>query len=113
MISDEGTRVRIETNRSFLTNDIPGMFSQSLSTFIQKMNATATIKFGETLVLSGLSESVQDSAMSKTPLLGDLPIIGFGFKQKTKDTAGMPLLFSSHLAGHLALAVNRGRDQKP
>ena len=83
-ITPDGTRVRIETGRSFLTSDAAGSFTEALTTFRQKVAATAEIRFGETLVLSGLSESVDDSTFSKTPVLGDAPVIGSLFNERQK-----------------------------
>lgn len=83
-ITAEGTRVRIETGRSFLTADPAGNFTEALTTFRQKVAATAEIRFGESLVLSGLSESVDDRTFSKTPLLGDVPLVGSLFNERQK-----------------------------
>lgn len=85
-ITAEGARVRIETGRSFLTTDAVGSFNEALTTFRQRVAATAEIRFGETLVLSGLSESVDDSTFSKTPLLGDIPIAGSLFNERGKSS---------------------------
>ena len=83
-ITATGTRVRIEAERSFLTADQAGSFNEALTTFRQKVSATAEIHFGETLLLSGLNESVDDATFSKTPILGDLPIIGNLFSERAK-----------------------------
>lgn len=83
-ITANGTRVRIETGRSFLTSDPAGTFNEALTTFRQKVAATAEVRFGETLVLSGLSESVEDRTFSKTPVLGDIPIAGSLFNERQK-----------------------------
>ncbi|MFA6117043.1 MAG: tetratricopeptide repeat protein [Sphingomonas sp.] len=81
-ITADGTRVRIETGRSFLTSEPAGSFSEALTTFRQKVAATAELKFGETLVLSGLSESVDDRTFSKVPVLGDIPLAGSLFNER-------------------------------
>jgi tetratricopeptide (TPR) repeat protein len=83
-ITATGTRVRIETGRSFLTADAAGTFNEALTTFRQKVVATAEIRFGETLLLSGLNESVDDRTYSKTPLIGDLPLVGNAFNERNK-----------------------------
>jgi hypothetical protein len=83
-ITATGTRVRIETGRSFLTADAAGTFNEALTTFRQKVVATAEIRFGETLLLSGLNESVDDRTYSKTPLIGDLPVVGNAFNERNK-----------------------------
>lgn len=81
-ITPEGTRIRIETGRSFLTSDPAGSFSEQLTTFRQKVAATAEIRFGETLLLSGLTETVDDKTFSKTPVLGDVPLVGNLFNER-------------------------------
>ncbi|GEO01215.1 hypothetical protein NSE01_30470 [Novosphingobium sediminis] len=85
-ITEEGARVRIETGRSFLTSDAAGTFNEALTTFRQRVAATAEIRFGETLVLSGLSESVDDATFSKTPVLGDIPLAGSLFNERGKNS---------------------------
>lgn len=81
-ITAESTRIRIETGRSFLTSDPAGSFAEQLTTFRQKVAATAEIRFGETLVLSGLTETVDDKTFSKTPVLGDVPLVGNLFNER-------------------------------
>jgi len=41
------------------------------------------IKDGETLVLGGLVQEYESKTVSKTPLLGDIPVIGFLFRNST------------------------------
>jgi Tfp pilus assembly protein PilF len=84
-IDDSGAKLKISAERSFLQDQPVGTFAEGLSTFRQFVSATARVKFGETLVLSGLSENVTDSTGSKTPIIGDLPLIGRAFNQRTKD----------------------------
>lgn len=83
-ITAEGAKIRIETGRSFVTADQAGNFAEALTTFRQKVAATAEVRFGETLVLSGLNEAVEDRNYSKTPVLGDLPLIGNAFNERNK-----------------------------
>lgn len=85
-ITSQGARMRIETGRSFLTADAAGTFNEALTTFRQRVAATAEVRFGETLVLSGLSESVDDATFSKTPVLGDLPLAGSLFNERGKTS---------------------------
>lgn len=81
-ITPAGTRVRIEAGRSFLTADPAGSFAEALTTFRQRVVATAEIGFGETLLLSGLNEAVEDKTFSRTPLLGDIPVVGNAFNER-------------------------------
>ena len=81
-ITADSTRIRIETGRSFVTADPAGSFSEALTLFRQKVVATAEIRFGETLLLSGLTETVDDKTFSKTPVLGDVPLVGNLFNER-------------------------------
>lgn len=81
-ITPERTLVRVEASRSFLTSDIPSSFKENLTTFRQRVAATAEIRFGETLLLSGLNETVSDHTYSKTPILGSIPILKTFFHEK-------------------------------
>jgi tetratricopeptide (TPR) repeat protein len=83
-ITAEGAKIRIETGRSFVTADQAGNFAEALTTFRQKVAATAEVRFGETLVLSGLNEAVEDRNYSKVPVLGDLPLVGNAFNERNK-----------------------------
>lgn len=84
-IDDRGTKLSISAERSFLQDGEIGSFTQGLSAFRQFVSATAHVNFGETLVLSGLSESAANSTGSKTPIIGDLPLIGRVFNQRTTE----------------------------
>lgn len=81
-ITADGARIRIETGRSFVTSDPAGSFSEALTLFRQKVVATAEIRFGETLLLSGLTETVDDKTFSKTPVLGNVPLVGNLFNER-------------------------------
>ena len=84
-IDEQGAKLKITAERSFLQEEPVGTFAEGLSTFRQFVTATARVQFGQTLVLSGLSETVTDSNGSKTPFIGDLPLVGRAFNQRTTD----------------------------
>ena len=55
-------------------------------------NTTILVRDGETIVIGGLiSDSLQDT-ISKIPVLGDIPILGWLFKKKTKTRVRNELL---------------------
>ncbi len=55
-------------------------------------NTTVLVRDGETIVIGGLiTDSFQDT-ISKIPLLGDIPILGWLFKKKTKTRTRAELL---------------------
>lgn len=104
-IREDSVIVQIETGRSFVTTDPAGTFAEALSTFRQTVSATAEVRFGETLVLSGLSESVRDATGSKVPGVGEVPVLGSLFNERSTTerrdavlvfvTPSPPLSFSS------------------
>ncbi|MFS1705132.1 hypothetical protein, partial [Alteromonas sp. AMM-1] len=82
-IREDAVVVNVGVGRSFVTTDPAGSFAEVLSTFRQAVDATAEIRFGETLVLSGLSESVRDATSSEVPVLGSIPVLSMFFKERS------------------------------
>lgn len=82
-IRTDGARFRVEAERSFFSDQDVGSFSEQLATFKQSVAATADVRFGETLVLSGLSESINDGNESAVPGVGDVPGLNLFFSRKT------------------------------
>ncbi len=54
-------------------------FSQTAKTSVQ---AKAVLKFGETLILSGLSERGKDNSENGVPILQDIPVVQYLFSKK-------------------------------
>lgn len=51
------------------------------------------IKDEETLLLGGMIQNTENTEVSKIPILGDIPIIGFFFRGQTKENKKEELLF--------------------
>ena len=83
-IRPDGATFRIAADRSFFSDQGVGSFAQGVATFKQSVAATADIRFGQTLILSGLTESVTDGADSRVPLLGDIPGPDVLFSRQTQ-----------------------------
>ena len=83
-ITNAHARFKVEVIRSFFAQESGGTFAQSLTTFKQKVDATAEVEFGKTLILSGLYEGVNVRASSKTPVLGDTPGVNTFFNARTR-----------------------------
>ncbi len=77
-------KFRVEIVRSFFAQEAGGTFTQSLTAFKQTVAATAEVDFGKTMILSALYEGVEVSATSKTPVLGDIPIVDTFFNARTQ-----------------------------
>lgn len=64
---------------------VPGFRNRSVKTNV-------TVRNGETIVLSGVYTLDEQKSVSKVPLLGDVPILGELFKQRTTDDSERELL---------------------
>ena len=67
------------------------------ATLLQRRNLDlkgVRIKDGETLVLGGLIQETEKQNISKTPLLGDIPVLGFFFRNSKKETEKSELVIT-------------------
>ncbi|MEC8653633.1 MAG: hypothetical protein VXY92_13845 [Planctomycetota bacterium] len=64
---------------------LPRVASSTLST-------TVLLKSGQTAVLGGLKSKTESETVTKLPLLGDIPLLGYLFKNRTKQEAMSTLL---------------------
>ncbi len=55
-------------------------------------NTTVLVRDGETIVIGGLITDTMQDTISKVPLLGDIPVLGWLFKKKTKTRVRAELL---------------------
>lgn len=55
-------------------------------------NTTVLVRDGETIVIGGLINDTMQDTVAKIPLLGDIPILGWLFKKKTKTRVRNELL---------------------
>ncbi|MFO0961345.1 MAG: secretin N-terminal domain-containing protein [Phycisphaerales bacterium] len=58
----------------------------------RRANTTVTVRDGETVVIGGLINDRYERTDRKVPLLGDIPIIGLAFRQKSEATSKTELL---------------------
>lgn len=77
-----------------LTDDSVGSTS-TVGPTINTNQATSnvTLQSGETLLLGGFQSSSQVEEKNQTPLLGDLPVVGNLFKNRSQNTVKRELLF--------------------
>lgn len=105
VIDQRRVSFRLDAARSFLSQEQIGTFDNSLTTFRQSVSATADVEFGQTLVLSALSEQVADKSFSKVPVAGEVPVVDW-FTSRSTDarrresllilvTPTLPLSFST------------------
>ncbi len=69
------------------------------STTKRSTKTSVTVKDGHTVVIGGLMEEREEEGTTKTPLLGDIPIIGWLFKYKTtsKNKKNLLVFLSPHV----------------
>lgn len=80
-------KMEVEAERTFLTNPSSSVqFEFRLDTSNTNVNANVVMEFGETLILSGLSEKETEKTRDAVPILGDIPLLQYGFSnQQTRE----------------------------
>lgn len=73
-LSSDEMLLAVNAGRSFLEQGLDAQLDQGIQTSTNTVTANVRMRFGETLVLSGLIEREEDLGKSETPLLGRLPI---------------------------------------
>lgn len=86
-IDDESMMLAVKVSRSFIDSTSPvGGFNAGISTQNHNVTANVRIKYGETLVLDGLTDREYDKNRNGVPILQDIPIIQYLFSNVTKST---------------------------
>jgi Flp pilus assembly secretin CpaC len=96
-LDSETININVLAQRTFLETALSGVndnltgtsFAQTSKTKIQ---ANLTLKYGETMVLSGLSDQEKENIDDKVPLVGDLPVIQYLFRNNTKISSKRTVL---------------------
>ena len=72
------------------------------NTFTKTVQTSAIVNDKEVLVLGGIIQSTTSVIMSKVPILGDIPILGWFFrnKQKIKSSSNLLIFISPHVILH-------------
>ncbi len=90
----------IEIGREFLNESIStvGSFESSATALKEHTQTNVNIHYGETVILSSLSETLNAYASNKTPGLGDLPLLrlAFGRKALFKQNVSLLILITPH-----------------
>ena len=82
-LPEDRIKLKVEAERTFITAPSRSVvFDFRLDTSKTTVNSNVVMRFGETLVLGGLTEKDNQSTRDSTPLLGDIPIIQYLFARK-------------------------------
>jgi tetratricopeptide (TPR) repeat protein len=85
-VDEETMMLAVKVSRSFVSNASPiGGFTAGLSTQNHAVTANVRIRYGETLVLDGLTDREYDKTQNGVPILQDIPIIQYLFSNLTKS----------------------------
>ncbi len=80
-IAVSAERTSLETSLASVSDKLTGTsFARTSKT---KISANLTLEYGQTMVLSGLSDQFKDNVDSKVPGLGDVPVAQYLFRNKT------------------------------
>jgi type II secretory pathway component GspD/PulD (secretin) len=90
-IDEETMLLAVKTGRTFAEPVQTGNFTESVSTSTNTVTANALLRFGETMVLSGLREREVTTAESGVPVLNRVPVIQYLFNRKVEND------FSKHV----------------
>ena len=86
-VGDETMLVSARAARSFVEQvDENVAFGQTMQTSRNSVSANVALKFGQTLILSGLAEQAVQRATDGVPVLQDIPVLQYLFRTKTAQT---------------------------
>ena len=85
ILDDEFLRLHVVAERTFLTDPASSvLFEFRLDTTKTNVNSTVTMRFGETLILGGLSERETSNAKDGVPGIMDIPGINLLFSERSE-----------------------------
>jgi len=75
----------------------PNVFG--VATTLKTATTTVIVKNGQTIVIGGLMEDRRSLSNSRIPFIGDLPVLGWLFKnyQRTKNKTNLIILLTPHI----------------
>jgi general secretion pathway protein D len=69
-----------------------GVASEGVATTLRSIVTTVTVRDQDTIAMGGLMRDRESSTVNKVPLLGDIPVLGWLFKNTRKTTEKVNLL---------------------
>lgn len=85
-VTDDSVLIAVSVGRTFVEPGGAGTFKESVRVSKNEVNATVSLKFGQTLILSGLREKETSESKNGVPVLRDIPLLQYLFStEKTED----------------------------
>lgn len=97
VIDNDRLHINVKIARSSLAGTQVGAsnsFSQALATNRTSVTTNVTARFGETLVISGLTENETQSSDTGTPILKEIPLLRTLFSQQSKKQSTSSIIVS-------------------
>lgn len=91
---DGSLNLDIDIGRDFLVpSTTDTTFQQVAEALSETTKTTVHVHFGETVILSALTEKIQDDESDRTPGLGSIPILKYIFNHRVKEDIQTSVLF--------------------
>jgi general secretion pathway protein D len=88
---NEGDAIRLDIKQE-VSSVIPGTSGSDLQTSKRSVDTKVMVDDGQVLVLGGLIEDKLTESVSKVPILGDIPVLGYFFRSRRLDSAKVNLM---------------------
>jgi general secretion pathway protein D len=79
----DNIRMKIEQKTAQPKTSTPGQLKDTLTIAKREITTIISVPNGDTAVLGGLVKDQEQESVSKVPILGDIPILGWLFKSRT------------------------------
>ena len=110
----EGDYIRMDINQEIsAVKDSKGEASDLVTTK-RSAKTSVVVKDKETVVIGGLIQDSEEDTISKVPFLGDIPLLGWLFKTKTKvrKKTNLMILLTPHIVKDAADLAEMTRSQR-
>ena len=110
----EGDYIRMDINQEIsAVKDSKGQ-AIDLVTTKRSAKTSVVVKDKETVVIGGLIQDTEEEVISKVPLLGDIPLLGWLFKTKSKTRVktNLMILLTPHIVRDAADLAEMTRAQR-
>ena len=92
-VDEERVKLTIDASlEDFVPGAGVGTFEESVSKERTATSVTATLKFGETILISSGEQSTNSRASDATPFLGSIPVLNKFFSSRDKGTSDVSVL---------------------
>ncbi len=96
---NEGDEVTMEIEQKIEEVDDFNVSPEKITTSARSAQTTVVAQSGQTIVIGGLIKDRELNAVSKVPLLGDIPLLGYLFRQKSvsKQKINLMIFITPHV----------------